>query len=42
MLKRWLYNHVAHPYPTEPEKHGLMAETGLDLLQVCVLVCVPA
>lgn len=33
-LKRWLFNHTDHPYPTDVEKQQLMKETNLSLLQV--------
>ncbi|VEN50910.1 unnamed protein product [Callosobruchus maculatus] len=33
-LKRWLFKHTDHPYPTDHEKQMLMQETNLSLLQV--------
>ncbi|KAG5893452.1 hypothetical protein JTB14_012169 [Gonioctena quinquepunctata] len=33
-LKRWLFRHTDHPYPTDQEKQMLMQETNLSLLQV--------
>ncbi|KAJ8967011.1 hypothetical protein NQ314_003128 [Rhamnusium bicolor] len=33
-LKRWLFRHTDHPYPTDQEKQILMQETNLSLLQV--------
>ncbi|CAG9815048.1 unnamed protein product [Phaedon cochleariae] len=33
-LKRWLFRHTEHPYPTDHEKQMLMQETHLSLLQV--------
>ncbi|XP_018567447.1 uncharacterized protein LOC108908029 isoform X2 [Anoplophora glabripennis] len=33
-LKRWLFRHTDHPYPTDHEKQILMQETNLSLLQV--------
>ncbi|XP_050300441.1 uncharacterized protein LOC126738972 [Anthonomus grandis grandis] len=33
-LKKWLFNHTDHPYPTDVEKQQLMKETNLSLLQV--------
>ncbi|XP_023018666.2 uncharacterized protein [Leptinotarsa decemlineata] len=33
-LKRWLFRHTDHPYPTDHEKQMLMQETNLSLLQV--------
>ncbi|KAF7285529.1 hypothetical protein GWI33_010528 [Rhynchophorus ferrugineus] len=33
-LKRWLFKHTDHPYPTDLEKQQLMKETNLSLLQV--------
>ncbi|CAG9831966.1 unnamed protein product [Diabrotica balteata] len=33
-LKKWLFRHTDHPYPTDQEKQRLMQETNLSLLQV--------
>ncbi|CAG0913629.1 unnamed protein product [Notodromas monacha] len=33
-LKKWLFDHIVHPYPTEEEKKILASETNLTLLQV--------
>ncbi|CAG9857416.1 unnamed protein product [Phyllotreta striolata] len=33
-LKKWLFKHTDHPYPTDQEKQMLMKETNLSLLQV--------
>ncbi|XP_030761437.1 BEL1-like homeodomain protein 1 isoform X2 [Sitophilus oryzae] len=33
-LKKWLFRHTEHPYPTDVEKQQLMKETNLSLLQV--------
>ncbi|XP_056642876.1 uncharacterized protein LOC130901764 isoform X2 [Diorhabda carinulata] len=33
-LKKWLFRHTDHPYPTDQEKQMLMQETNLSLLQV--------
>ncbi|KAJ8980402.1 hypothetical protein NQ317_009397 [Molorchus minor] len=33
-LKRWLFKHTEHPYPSDHEKQMLMQETNLSLLQV--------
>ncbi|CAH0548620.1 unnamed protein product [Brassicogethes aeneus] len=33
-LKKWLFKHTDHPYPTDQEKQQLMIETNLTLLQV--------
>ncbi|XP_060533073.1 uncharacterized protein LOC132706034 isoform X2 [Cylas formicarius] len=33
-LKKWLFRHTDHPYPTDMEKQQLMKETNLSLLQV--------
>lgn len=35
LLKKWLYDHLLHPYPTEEEKSALAAQTGLSLNQIC-------
>ncbi|XP_037086049.1 homeobox protein PKNOX2-like [Pollicipes pollicipes] len=34
VLKSWLFQHMAHPYPSEAEKHHLSAATRLSLVQV--------
>lgn len=34
LLKHWLYCHVVHPYPTEPEKLELCCATNLTVLQI--------
>lgn len=34
ILLGWFYDHIAHPYPTEDEKHMLMGQAGLQLSQV--------
>ncbi|XP_043215039.1 homeobox protein PKNOX2-like [Amphibalanus amphitrite] len=34
VLKSWLFQHMAHPYPSEAEKHQLSAATRLSLVQV--------
>lgn len=36
ILLVWFYEHIAHPYPTEEEKHVLMRQAGLQLSQVSV------
>eukprot|EP01112_Ceratiomyxa_fruticulosa_P013025 TRINITY_DN363_c0_g1_i3.p1 TRINITY_DN363_c0_g1~~TRINITY_DN363_c0_g1_i3.p1 ORF type:complete len:256 (+),score=52.68 TRINITY_DN363_c0_g1_i3:277-1044(+) len=33
-LKKWLYEHLYHPYPTEEEKKVLEAKTGMTLNQI--------
>eukprot|EP01135_Chromosphaera_perkinsii_P004384 Nk52_evm35s279 gene=Nk52_evmTU35s279 len=33
-LKNWLFNHLAHPYPTEEEKLVLQKETSLSVGQI--------
>jgi hypothetical protein len=35
ILKKWLYDHLLHPYPTEEEKSALSVQTGLSLSQIC-------
>ena len=35
ILRSWFTDHIAHPYPTEDEKVGLMQMTGLSMSQVC-------
>lgn len=34
VLKTWLYDHLAHPYPTDEEKADLKAKTGLKKTQI--------
>ena len=34
ILRSWFTDHIAHPYPTEDEKIGLMHLTGLTMSQV--------
>lgn len=34
ILRTWFTEHIAHPYPTEEEKVGLMQVTGLSMSQV--------
>jgi len=34
ILKKWLYDHLFHPYPTEEEKKILEARTGMTLNQI--------
>ena len=34
ILKLWLSNHSANPYPTDDEKDGLKAQTGLNKTQI--------
>lgn len=34
VMKSWLFQHIAHPYPTEDEKRQIAAQTNLTLLQV--------
>jgi len=34
ILKKWLFDHLFHPYPTEEEKTGLSMQTGLTLNQI--------
>lgn len=34
IMKTWLFQHIAHPYPTEDEKRQIAAQTNLTLLQV--------
>lgn len=35
-LKAWMMSpeHIAHPYPTEPEKAKIMADTGIEMKQL--------
>jgi len=35
LLKKWLYDHLLHPYPSEEEKAALASQTGLSLNQIC-------
>jgi len=34
LLKKWLFDHLFHPYPTEEEKSQLSLQTGLNLNQI--------
>jgi hypothetical protein len=34
IMKSWLFQHLAHPYPTEDEKRQIASQTNLTLLQV--------
>ena len=34
ILSTWFFDHVAHPYPSEEEKHMLMQQARLELSQV--------
>jgi len=34
ILKKWLFDHLFHPYPTEEEKSALSLQTGLSLNQI--------
>lgn len=34
IMKTWLFQHIAHPYPTEDEKRQIASQTNLTLLQV--------
>jgi len=34
LLKRWLFEHLEHPYPTEEEKAVLAEDTGLTVKQI--------
>lgn len=34
VLKKWLFDHLFHPYPTEEEKSGLGQQTGLTMNQI--------
>jgi len=34
LLKKWLFDHLYHPYPTEEEKSALSLQTGLTLNQI--------
>lgn len=34
LLKVWFHEHLAHPYPSEEEKHELLNLTGLNMGQV--------
>ena len=33
-LKRWLFQHITNPYPSEDQKKQLAQNTGLTILQV--------
>jgi hypothetical protein len=35
LLKKWLYDHLLHPYPSEEEKSALAMQTGLSMNQIC-------
>lgn len=34
VMRSWLFQHIAHPYPTEDEKKQIAIQTNLSLLQV--------
>jgi len=34
ILKKWLFDHLFHPYPTEEEKSSLSLQTNLNLNQI--------
>mmetsp|Transcript_1155 Transcript_1155/g.1586 ORF Transcript_1155/g.1586 Transcript_1155/m.1586 type:complete len:283 (+) Transcript_1155:130-978(+) len=34
LLKKWIFDHLFHPYPTEEEKTTLSIQTGLSLNQI--------
>jgi len=34
ILKKWLFDHLFHPYPTEDEKNSLSLQCGLTLNQI--------
>jgi len=34
LLKKWVFDHLFHPYPTEEEKNSLSLQTGLSLNQI--------
>lgn len=34
LMKKWLFEHLFNPYPTEEEKKSLMRQTGLSMNQV--------
>ncbi|XP_051869832.1 homeobox protein PKNOX1-like isoform X2 [Pristis pectinata] len=34
IMRSWLFQHIAHPYPTEDEKRQIASQTSLTLLQV--------
>jgi len=34
ILKKWLFEHLFHPYPTEEEKSALAQQTGLTMNQI--------
>jgi hypothetical protein len=35
LLKKWLYDHLLHPYPSDEEKSALEMQTGLSMNQIC-------
>ena len=34
LLKKWLFEHLFHPYPTEEQKRALASQTGLTINQI--------
>jgi len=34
LLKKWLFEHLLHPYPTEEQKRTLAGQTGLSVNQI--------
>ncbi|CAF5146192.1 unnamed protein product, partial [Rotaria sp. Silwood1] len=34
IMRSWLFQHIAHPYPSEDEKRAISNKTNLSLLQV--------
>ncbi|CAF4665933.1 unnamed protein product, partial [Rotaria sp. Silwood2] len=34
VMRSWLFQHIAHPYPSEDEKRAISNKTNLSLLQV--------
>jgi len=34
LLKKWLFEHLFHPYPTEEQKRALAGQTGLTINQI--------
>jgi hypothetical protein len=34
VLRKWLFDHFTHPYPTDEEKQLLSNQTGLKVAQV--------
>ncbi|RNA30531.1 Homeobox [Brachionus plicatilis] len=34
VMKKWLFQHIVHPYPTEEEKRQIAMKTNLTLIQV--------